>query len=113
MSFLLTLLVWNAAFSFDGNLFLSDIILAGLRSDSLWTCLYVVASLCCVLVAWQVISLEGWVDIMYNIQDAHSFWSWIYFATLIVVSASRAVLTGVSHALVAPPVLLVRVVLVT
>jgi len=35
---------------------------------------------------WQVISLEGWVDIMYNIQDAQSFWSWIYFATLIVVS---------------------------
>jgi len=39
----------------------------------------------CVL-CWQVISLEGWVDIMYNVQDAQSFWSWIYFATLIVVS---------------------------
>ena len=23
---------------------------------------------------------------MYNIQDAHSFWAWMYFATLIVVS---------------------------
>jgi len=48
----------------------------------------VVASLCCCVacLAAQVISLEGWVDIMYNIQDAHSFWSWIYFATLIVVS---------------------------
>jgi Ion transport protein len=40
----------------------------------------------------QVISLEGWVDIMYNIQDAHSFWSWIYFATLIVVSIQMGVL---------------------
>jgi len=27
---------------------------------------------------------------MYNIQDAHSFWSWIYFATLIVVSGECA-----------------------
>lgn len=34
----------------------------------------------------QVISLEGWVDIMYFVQDAHSFWDWIYFVALIVVS---------------------------
>ena len=34
---------------------------------------------------FQVISLEGWVDIMYYIQDAHSFWNWIYFVVLIVV----------------------------
>lgn len=33
-----------------------------------------------------VISLEGWSDIMYYVQDAHSFWSWIYFVLLIVVS---------------------------
>lgn len=32
-----------------------------------------------------VISLEGWSDIMYYVQDAHSFWSWIYFVLLIVV----------------------------
>jgi hypothetical protein len=32
-----------------------------------------------------VISLEGWSDIMYYIQDAHSFWDWIYFVLLIVV----------------------------
>jgi len=32
-----------------------------------------------------VISLEGWVDIMYYIQDAHSFWDWVYFVALIVV----------------------------
>ncbi|CAL4060894.1 unnamed protein product, partial [Meganyctiphanes norvegica] len=31
-----------------------------------------------------VISLEGWTDIMYYIQDAHSFWDWIYFVLLIV-----------------------------
>ena len=34
----------------------------------------------------QIISLEGWVDIMYYVQDAHSFWNWIYFVALIVVS---------------------------
>ncbi|KAK6035020.1 hypothetical protein COOONC_27476, partial [Cooperia oncophora] len=31
-----------------------------------------------------VISLEGWTDIMYYVQDAHSFWNWIYFVLLIV-----------------------------
>lgn len=35
----------------------------------------------------QVISLEGWTDIMYYVQDAHSFWDWIYFVLLIVVRA--------------------------
>ncbi len=34
----------------------------------------------------KVISLEGWTDIMYYVQDAHSFWDWIYFVLLIVVS---------------------------
>lgn len=34
----------------------------------------------------QVISLEGWTDIMYYVQDAHSFWNWIYFVLLIIVS---------------------------
>lgn len=41
--------------------------------------------LLCVL---QVISLESWVNIMYYVQDAHSFWDWIYFVALIVVSVS-------------------------
>ena len=35
----------------------------------------------------QVISLEGWTDIMYYVQDAHSFWDWIYFVLLIVVKS--------------------------
>ncbi|XP_043213170.1 voltage-dependent T-type calcium channel subunit alpha-1I-like, partial [Amphibalanus amphitrite] len=34
-----------------------------------------------------VISLEGWTDIMYYIQDAHSFWDFIYFVLLIVIGA--------------------------
>lgn len=38
----------------------------------------------------QVISLEGWTDIMYYVQDAHSFWDWIYFVLLIVVSINGA-----------------------
>ena len=33
----------------------------------------------------QVITLEGWSDIMYFVQDAHSNWNWIYFVVLIVV----------------------------
>ena len=33
-----------------------------------------------------VISLEGWTEIMYYVQDAHSFWDWTYFVLLIVVS---------------------------
>ena len=37
-------------------------------------------------VSLQVISLEGWTDIMYYVQDAHSFWDWVYFVLLIVVS---------------------------
>ena len=38
------------------------------------------------LLSLQVISLEGWTDIMYYVQDAHSFWDWIYFVLLIIVS---------------------------
>ncbi|KAL3983186.1 Ion transport family protein [Acanthocheilonema viteae] len=34
-----------------------------------------------------VISLEGWTDIMYYVQDAHSFWNWIYFVLLIIIGA--------------------------
>jgi len=41
---------------------------------------------------FQVISLEGWTDIMYYVQDAHSFWDWIYFVLLIVVSVPSILL---------------------
>ena len=34
----------------------------------------------------QVITLEGWVDIMYYVMDAHSFYNFIYFNLLIIVS---------------------------
>ncbi|XP_018796930.1 PREDICTED: voltage-dependent T-type calcium channel subunit alpha-1G-like, partial [Bactrocera latifrons] len=34
-----------------------------------------------------VISLEGWTDIMYYVQDADSFWDWIYFVLLIVIGS--------------------------
>ncbi|XP_054711227.1 voltage-dependent T-type calcium channel subunit alpha-1G-like [Uloborus diversus] len=34
-----------------------------------------------------VISLEGWSDIMYYVQDAHSFWDWVYFVLLIVIGS--------------------------
>ena len=37
---------------------------------------------------FQVINLESWTEVMYFIQDAYSFWVWIYFVILIVVSSS-------------------------
>ncbi|CAF4598355.1 unnamed protein product [Rotaria sp. Silwood1] len=39
------------------------------------------------LAIFQIISLESWVTIMYYIQDAHSFWDWIYFVCLIVIGS--------------------------
>ncbi|KAL2100766.1 hypothetical protein ACEWY4_002527 [Coilia grayii] len=33
---------------------------------------------------FQVITLEGWVDIMYYVMDAHSFYNFIYFILLII-----------------------------
>lgn len=38
----------------------------------------------------QVITLEGWVDIMYYVMDAHSFYNFIYFILLIIVSVGGA-----------------------
>uniref|UniRef100_A0A3B3ZUV0 Ion transport domain-containing protein n=1 Tax=Periophthalmus magnuspinnatus TaxID=409849 RepID=A0A3B3ZUV0_9GOBI len=35
---------------------------------------------------FQVITLEGWVDIMYYVMDAHSFYNFVYFILLIIVS---------------------------
>ncbi|KAG8506345.1 Voltage-dependent T-type calcium channel subunit alpha-1H, partial [Galemys pyrenaicus] len=35
----------------------------------------------------QVITLEGWVDIMYYVMDAHSFYNFIYFILLIIVGS--------------------------
>ncbi|MEQ2182075.1 Voltage-dependent T-type calcium channel subunit alpha-1G [Xenoophorus captivus] len=37
---------------------------------------------------FQVITLEGWVDIMYYVMDAHSFYNFIYFILLIIVSTT-------------------------
>uniref|UniRef100_A0A3B1KBW3 Ion transport domain-containing protein n=1 Tax=Astyanax mexicanus TaxID=7994 RepID=A0A3B1KBW3_ASTMX len=37
---------------------------------------------------FQVITLEGWVDIMYFVMDAHSFYNFIYFILLIIVRGS-------------------------
>ncbi|CAK8686115.1 unnamed protein product [Clavelina lepadiformis] len=44
-----------------------------------------------IMYAWvaifQVISLEGWVDIMYYVMDGYSFYSFIYFIFLIVIGS--------------------------
>ena len=34
---------------------------------------------------FKVISLEGWTDVMYIIQDVHSFYNFVYFVVLIIV----------------------------
>lgn len=44
--------------------------------------LYVSVFLCL-----KVITLEGWVEIMYYVMDAHSFYNFIYFILLIIVSS--------------------------
>ena len=38
---------------------------------------------------FKVISLEGWTDVLYFVQDAHSFWNWLYFVLLIVVRSDK------------------------
>lgn len=38
----------------------------------------------------QVITLEGWVEIMYYVMDAHSFYNFIYFILLIIVRVRAA-----------------------
>lgn len=37
-----------------------------------------------------MITLEGWVEIMYYVMDAHSFYNFIYFILLIIVSNFRS-----------------------
>lgn len=49
-------------------------------------CTLHIAVVDCVHVFIQVITLEGWVDIMYYVMDAHSFYNFIYFIFLIIVS---------------------------
>ncbi|XP_027535997.1 voltage-dependent T-type calcium channel subunit alpha-1I isoform X3 [Neopelma chrysocephalum] len=39
------------------------------------------------IVIFQVITLEGWVEIMYYVMDAHSFYNFIYFILLIIVGS--------------------------
>ena len=47
--------------------------------------------------SFQVISLEGWTDVMYFVQDAHSFWNWLYFVLLIVVSGRARASVNEAH----------------
>ncbi|CAF1414307.1 unnamed protein product, partial [Rotaria sordida] len=39
------------------------------------------------LAIFQIITFENWINIMYYIQDAHSFCNWIYFVCLIVIGS--------------------------
>ncbi|XP_057700423.1 voltage-dependent T-type calcium channel subunit alpha-1I-like isoform X2 [Corythoichthys intestinalis] len=39
------------------------------------------------IVIFQVITLEGWVEIMYYVMDAHSFYNFLYFILLIIVGS--------------------------
>lgn len=40
------------------------------------------------LTVFQCITLEGWTDVMYSIQDAMgSSWQWIYFVSMVILGA--------------------------
>ncbi|RMC03174.1 hypothetical protein DUI87_20368 [Hirundo rustica rustica] len=52
------------------------------------------------IVIFQVITLEGWVEIMYYVMDAHSFYNFIYFILLIILSLSH--LSSYSASAMAP-----------
>lgn len=40
------------------------------------------------LTVFQCITLEGWTDVMYNIQDAMgNSWQWIYFVSMVILGA--------------------------
>ena len=39
---------------------------------------------------FQAVSLEGWSEIMYMVQDGHSFWVWPYFVLLVVFGSFAA-----------------------
>ncbi|KAK1798112.1 hypothetical protein P4O66_000606 [Electrophorus voltai] len=41
------------------------------------------------IVIFQVITLEGWVEIMYYVMDAHSFYNFIYFILLIIACSEE------------------------
>lgn len=51
-----------------------------------------------------MITLEGWVEIMYYVMDAHSFYNFIYFILLIIVSSNnRHFLKQLSFVSIDPP----------
>lgn len=40
------------------------------------------------LTVFQCITLEGWTDVLYDIQDAMgSSWQWIYFVSMVILGA--------------------------
>uniref|UniRef100_A0A3B4X2K4 Ion transport domain-containing protein n=1 Tax=Seriola lalandi dorsalis TaxID=1841481 RepID=A0A3B4X2K4_SERLL len=40
------------------------------------------------IVLFQVVTLEGWTDILFFVMDAHSFWSFIFFMLVTIVSSN-------------------------
>ncbi|XP_057605213.1 voltage-dependent T-type calcium channel subunit alpha-1H isoform X3 [Hippopotamus amphibius kiboko] len=55
--------------------------------QGLWAGALLGPSVCPAASPPQVITLEGWVDIMYYVMDAHSFYNFIYFILLIIVGS--------------------------
>ncbi|XP_069544532.1 LOW QUALITY PROTEIN: voltage-dependent T-type calcium channel subunit alpha-1I-like [Brachyistius frenatus] len=43
------------------------------------------------LTIFQVVSLEGWTDVMYMVMDSHSFWSFLFFV-LVTVAGSFVIM---------------------
>jgi len=44
-----------------------------------------------ILTIFQTMTLEGWADIMYSLQDAVSFWAFAYFVILVAIGPMMAV----------------------
>lgn len=38
------------------------------------------------IAVFQVVTLESWTSILFLVQDVHSYWTWLYFVTLIQVA---------------------------
>ena len=68
---------------FHGAVSFDNIGLAWVAIFLVWEFLLTPISSYCIV---KVISLEGWTDVMYIIQDTHSFYNFIYFVVLIIVS---------------------------
>ena len=49
-----------------------------------------------IMTIFQVMTLEGWADLCYQIQDTVGYWNWLYFVLLIMIGPMFCLFTQVS-----------------